>query len=38
MITQNPDYFMTIVQCGNLTRAAEKLFVSQSSLSQYPKP
>jgi DNA-binding transcriptional LysR family regulator len=37
MITQNPDYFMTIVQCGNLTRAAEKLFVSQSSLSQYLK-
>ena len=35
MITQNPDYFIAIVECGNLTRASEKLFVSQPSLSQY---
>ena len=37
MLTQNPEYLITIVQCGNLTKAAEKLFVSQSSLSQYLK-
>lgn len=35
MITQNPDYLITIVECGNLTKAAEKLYVSQPSLSQY---
>lgn len=37
MNTQNIDYFLTIVQTGNLTRAAEKLFISQPSLSQYLK-
>lgn len=31
------DYFLTIVEEGSLTRAAQKLFVSQSSLSQYLK-
>lgn len=37
MNTQNLDYFLTIVETGNLTKAAEKLFVSQPSLSQYLK-
>lgn len=37
MITQNPDYFIAIVQSGSLTKAAEKLFVSQPALSQYLK-
>lgn len=33
----NLDYFATIVESGSLTKAAEKLYVSQSSLSQYLK-
>lgn len=33
----NLDYFAMIVECGGLTKAAEKLYVSQSSLSQYLK-
>lgn len=33
----NLDYFITIAQCGSLTKAAEKLYVSQPSLSQYVK-
>lgn len=33
----NVEYFTVIVECGSLTKAAEKLFVSQSSLSQYLK-
>ena len=37
MISQNPDYFITIVECGNLTKAANKLYISQPSLSQYIK-
>lgn len=37
MNVQNIDYFLTIAQTGSLTRAAEKLFVSQPSLSQYLK-
>lgn len=37
MLTQNPEYFIAIVQSGNMTKAAEQLFVSQSSLSQYLK-
>lgn len=37
MIPGNYEYFITIVQCGSLTKAAEKLFISQPSLSQYLK-
>lgn len=37
MITQNPDYLIAIVENGNLTKASEKLFISQPSLSQYIK-
>lgn len=37
MIGINPEYFLTIVEEKTLTRAAQKLFVSQSSLSQYLK-
>lgn len=37
MIPGNYEYFITIVECGNLTKAAEKLYVSQPSLSQYLK-
>lgn len=33
----NLDHFAMIVECGSLTKAAERLFVSQSSLSQYLK-
>lgn len=33
----NASYFVTIVEEGSLTQAAQKLFVSQSSLSQYLK-
>lgn len=33
----NLEYFLVIVECGSLTKAAEKLYVSQSSLSQYLK-
>ncbi|MBQ2616919.1 MAG: LysR family transcriptional regulator, partial [Synergistaceae bacterium] len=35
MQTLNPDYFLKIVECGSLTKAAEELIVSQPSLSQY---
>lgn len=31
------DYFITIAETGNLTKAAEILYVSQPSLSQYLK-
>ena len=37
MANINPEYFLTIVEEGTLTRAAQKLYVSQSSLSQYLK-
>ena len=37
MIGINPEYYLTIVEEASLTRAAQKLFVSQSSLSQYLK-
>lgn len=37
MNIQKLDYFITIAETGNLTKAAEKLFVSQPSLSQYLK-
>ena len=33
----NPEYFLVIVEEGTLTRAAQRLYVSQSSLSQYLK-
>lgn len=32
---RNPEYFLTIAREGSITRAAEKLFISQSSLSQH---
>ena len=31
------DYFITIAETGNLTKASEILYVSQPSLSQYLK-
>ncbi len=34
-VNRNPEYFLTIVREKNISRAAEKLFVSQSSLSQH---
>lgn len=37
MIGINAEYFVTIVEAGSLTQAAQRLFVSQSSLSQYLK-
>lgn len=37
MATMNTDYFMAIVEAGSLTKAAEKLYISQPSLSQYLK-
>ena len=33
----NLENFAVIVECGSLAKAAEKLYVSQSSLSQYLK-
>ena len=35
VINRNPEYFLTIAQERSISRAAEKLYVSQSSLSQY---
>ena len=37
MYQHNPDYFITIAECASLTKASEKLFVSQPSLSKYIK-
>lgn len=37
MYQHNPDYFITIVECGSLTKASERLYVSQPSLSKYIK-
>lgn len=37
MLTTNNRYFLTIAECGSLTKAAEKLFISQPSLSKYVK-
>lgn len=37
MYQHNWDYFITIVECGSLTQASAKLFVSQPSLSKYLK-
>lgn len=34
-INRNPSYFLAIAREQNITRAAEKLFISQSSLSQH---
>lgn len=33
----NLEYFLAIAECGSLTKAAERLYVSQPSLSQYLK-
>ena len=35
VVNRNPEYFLTIVREKNISRAAEKLYISQSSLSQY---
>ena len=35
VVNRNPEYFLTIVQERSISRAAEKLYISQSSLSQY---
>lgn len=37
MLFRNYDYFIAIADAGSLTRAAERLYVSQPSLSQYLK-
>lgn len=37
MVFRNYEYFVEIVNAGSLTKAAEKLYVSQPSLSQYVK-
>lgn len=37
MVFHNPSYFLAIVEAGSLTKAAELLYVSQPSLSQYLK-
>ena len=37
MIIKNYEYFLTIVEEGNISSASRKLFVSQPSLSQYLK-
>ena len=35
MFVKNPEYFLTIVKEHSISRAAEKLYLSQSYLSQY---
>lgn len=35
MIRPNYDYFLRIVECGNISKAAESLFISQPSLTKY---
>lgn len=37
MVFKNYEYFIAIVEAGSLTKAAEKLYISQPSLSQYLK-
>lgn len=37
MVFRNYEYFVVIVQSGSLTKAAERLYISQPSLSQYLK-
>lgn len=34
-VNRNPEYFLTVVRERNISRAAEKLFISQPSLSQH---
>lgn len=34
-VTRNPDYFLAIAREGNISRAAQRLYISQSSLSQH---
>lgn len=34
-VNRHPEYFLTIVREGNISRAAEKLYMTQSSLSQH---
>lgn len=35
IVNKNPEYFLTIAKEGNISKAAELLYVSQSYLSQY---
>ena len=35
MIHPNYDYFLKIIACGNISKAAESLFISQPSLTKY---
>lgn len=35
LVNRNPEYFLTVAQEQNISRAAEKLFISQPSLSQH---
>lgn len=35
LVNRNPEYFLTVVRERSISRAAEKLFISQSSLSQH---
>lgn len=35
VVNHNPEYFLTIAQEQSISRAAEKLYISQSSLSQH---
>lgn len=37
MVFRNYEYFVAIVEAGSVTKAAERLYVSQPSLSQYLK-
>lgn len=35
LVNRNPEYFLTVAREKNISRAAEKLFISQPSLSQH---
>lgn len=35
LVNKNPDYFLAVVRSSSISRAAEKLYISQSSLSQH---